>query len=148
MPVIATWDDHDYGENDAGREFPFKAESKEIFLKFWSEPDPSPRREHAGIYTSYLFEDEAIEKRLQVILLDTRSFRDPPTRNELTSWKNEYRPGSQCTTKRSWAKPSGHGYASVFANRRIFASSEQVFNSVISTTAGNLGRTFRVNFIA
>ena len=110
MPVIATWDDHDYGENDAGREFPFKAESKEIFLKFWSEPDPSPRREHPGIYTSYLFEDEAIDKRLQVILLDTRTFRDPPTRNELTSWKNEYRPDSSLSktilgeTQWSWLR--------------------------------------------
>lgn len=97
MPVIATWDDHDYGENDAGQEFPFKAESKEIFLNFWNEPDPSPRREHPGIYTSYLFEDNANGKRLQVILLDTRSFRDPLVRNELTSWKNDYRPDSSGT---------------------------------------------------
>ena len=46
MPTIATWDDHDYGENDAGKEFPLKAESKDIFLKFWNEPISSPRREH------------------------------------------------------------------------------------------------------
>ncbi len=97
MPVIATWDDHDYGENDAGQEYPFKAESKAIFLNFWNEPDPSPRREHPGIYTSYLFEDEANERRLQVILLDTRSFRDPPTRNELSSWRNDYRPDSDAS---------------------------------------------------
>ena len=36
--VLATWDDHDYGENDAGRHYPYKAESKEIFLDFWQEP--------------------------------------------------------------------------------------------------------------
>lgn len=94
MPVIATWDDHDYGENDAGKEYPLKAESKEIFLRFWNEPEPSPRREHAGIHTAYLFEEAKVDKRLQVILLDTRTFRDPPTRNQLSSWRNQYRPDS------------------------------------------------------
>jgi alkaline phosphatase D len=94
VPLIATWDDHDYGEDDAGSEYPFKTESKEIFLKFWNEPNPSPRREHPGIYTSYVFADESIGKRLQVILLDTRTFRDPLTRNELSSWRNDYRPDS------------------------------------------------------
>ena len=27
-PVIATWDDHDYGVNDGGKEYPMKEESK------------------------------------------------------------------------------------------------------------------------
>ncbi len=92
VPTIATWDDHDYGDNDAGKEFPFKEESKEIFLKFWNEPTPSPRREHEGVYTSYLFEDAKLGKTLQVILLDTRTFRDQPLRNPFPSWKNDYLP--------------------------------------------------------
>ena len=33
VPLIATWDDHDYGENDAGREYPLKKESKETPAK-------------------------------------------------------------------------------------------------------------------
>jgi hypothetical protein len=32
--IIATWDDHDYGWNDVGRHYPYKRESKEIFLDF------------------------------------------------------------------------------------------------------------------
>ena len=32
--VIATWDDHDYGRNDAGVEYPKKVESQKIFLDF------------------------------------------------------------------------------------------------------------------
>lgn len=28
MPILATWDDHDFGRNDAGRHYPHKAESK------------------------------------------------------------------------------------------------------------------------
>mgnify|MGYP005666286467 CR=1 FL=1 len=74
VPVVATWDDHDYGWNDAGRHYAFKEESKEIFLDFWGEPKDSPRRDHPGIYTSYLFEDQG--KTLQLILLDNRTFRD------------------------------------------------------------------------
>ena len=32
--ILATWDDHDFGENDAGKEYPFKEESKQLFLAF------------------------------------------------------------------------------------------------------------------
>ena len=92
VPTIATWDDHDYGDNDAGKEFPFKEESKQIFLKFWNEPTPSPRRDHAGIYTSYRFADPASGKTLQIVLLDTRTFRDPPLKSPFGSWKNDYLP--------------------------------------------------------
>jgi alkaline phosphatase D len=72
--VLATWDDHDYGENDAGRYYPFRKESKELFLDFWKEPQLSPRRLHPGIYHAEEFGPP--EKRVQVILLDTRTFRD------------------------------------------------------------------------
>lgn len=70
-PVIATWDDHDYGENDAGLEYPHKEKSKEIFFDFWGEPQDSPRRrEGDGIYTSYYYGEK--HERVQVILLDLR----------------------------------------------------------------------------
>ena len=73
VPIIATWDDHDYGWNDDGKHYPFKKESKEIFLQFFDEPANSDRRKHEGIYTSYLFEGNG--KKLQIILLDNRTFR-------------------------------------------------------------------------
>ena len=73
--VIATWDDHDYGTGDGGREYPKKEESKNIFLDFWNEPAVSERRNHLGIYTSYYYGDSA--HRVQIILLDSRTFRSP-----------------------------------------------------------------------
>ena len=73
--VIATWDDHDYGKDDVGMEYPKKKESKDIFLEFWNEPTSSFRRKHDGIYTSYYYGDSA--HRVQIILLDLRSFRTP-----------------------------------------------------------------------
>ncbi|HUF61550.1 MAG TPA: alkaline phosphatase D family protein [Verrucomicrobiales bacterium] len=92
VPVAAIWDDHDYGENDAGKEYPFKEESKEIFLEFWGEPKESERRSRPGIYAAHLFRDEAKRRALQVILLDTRTFRDPLAHNRIPSWKNDYHP--------------------------------------------------------
>lgn len=35
IPVYATWDDHDFGVNDGGRNYPFKKQSKEIFNTFF-----------------------------------------------------------------------------------------------------------------
>lgn len=79
IPVIATWDDHDYGGNDAGAEYPKKAESKQIFLDFFGEPADSERRLRAdGIYTAYRY--GPVGQRVQVILLDTRWNRSPLTR--------------------------------------------------------------------
>jgi len=71
--IFATWDDHDFGWNDAGKEYPFKKDSKEIFLNFFNEPQNSERRKHEGIYTSHIFEGDG--KKLQLILLDNRTFR-------------------------------------------------------------------------
>ena len=74
VPIIATWDDHDYGWNDAGRHYPFKKESKEIFLNFFDEPATSARRNREGICTAYMYETRG--KKLQIIVLDNRTFRD------------------------------------------------------------------------
>ena len=73
VSLVATWDDHDYGWNDAGKHYPFKKESKEIFLDFFNEPLHSDRRKREGIYTSYYFEGQG--RKLQLILLDNRTFR-------------------------------------------------------------------------
>ena len=93
-PMVATWDDHDYGLNDAGSDYTKKEESKEIFLRFWNEPEGSERRQRPGIHTSYTFTDPTLKKSLQVIMLDTRTFRTPLTKNTTSSYKNDYRPDS------------------------------------------------------
>jgi alkaline phosphatase D len=71
--ILATWDDHDYGANDVGAEYPMRRESKEEFLRWLDEPQDSARRQHEGIYDARIFGPPG--KRVQVILLDTRSFR-------------------------------------------------------------------------
>tara|TARA_B110001469_G_C9596043_1_gene295950 strand:+ start:120 stop:1199 length:1080 start_codon:yes stop_codon:yes gene_type:complete len=72
-PVLSTWDDHDYGKNDGGSEYPMRDESAKEFLDFFKVPKDSPRRARAGIYGAKTFGKEG--QRVQVILLDTRYFR-------------------------------------------------------------------------
>ncbi|PIA51121.1 hypothetical protein AQUCO_01100154v1 [Aquilegia coerulea] len=73
--VIGTWDDHDYGLNDAGKEFSDKIVNQKLMLDFLDEPQDSPRRKQAGVYASYTFGPKG--KQVKVILLDTRYHRDP-----------------------------------------------------------------------
>jgi len=83
VPVLATWDDHDLGVNDGGADYPKVRESKEEFLRWLDEPADSPRRSREGVYDAHLFGPAG--KRVQVILLDTRSFRGPLKREQAPS---------------------------------------------------------------
>lgn len=74
IPVLATWDDHDYGADNSGKGFLRKKASKEVFLDFFNEPDTSERRKHDGIYHSVMLGTE--NKIVQFLLLDLRTFRD------------------------------------------------------------------------
>ena len=74
-PIVATWDDHDFGYNDAGGDYPLKKESQQLFLDFFGVPKDSPRRPQEGVYNSQIF--GPAEKSVQVIMLDTRYFRSP-----------------------------------------------------------------------
>ena len=74
-PILATWDDHDFGVNDGGGDFPLKQEAQTEFWHWLDEPLESPQRQQPGIYHSRLFGPEG--RRVQVIMLDTRYFRSP-----------------------------------------------------------------------
>ena len=74
-PIVAIWDDHDFGENDAGGDYPFKEQSRQRFFEFWGEPADSLRRNRDGVYASYVFGPPG--KRVQVILPDLRYNRTP-----------------------------------------------------------------------
>lgn len=75
VPVLATWDDHDYGENDAGAEYPARAMSRRVFCDFFGIPEDDPRRKREGVYHAQTIGPEG--RRVQIILLDTRYHRSP-----------------------------------------------------------------------
>ncbi|MGB5943138.1 MAG: alkaline phosphatase D family protein [Leeuwenhoekiella sp.] len=74
-PILGTWDDHDYGKNDAGVEWSKKDEAQQLLLDFLGEPKESPRRTQKGVYDAQVFETDG--KTIKIILLDTRYFRSP-----------------------------------------------------------------------
>ena len=74
VPVYGTWDDHDFGLNNGGKEWDFKNTSQQLFLDFMEVPANSERRNREGVYSSEIFETE--KGSIKVILLDTRYFRD------------------------------------------------------------------------
>lgn len=69
--IIGTWDDHDYGENDAGKRFKAKEESRDLALEFLEVPRTDPVWNHDGIYQSY-----QLGENVKIVILDTRYFRD------------------------------------------------------------------------
>lgn len=73
--MMATWDDHDYGNNDAGEGWVHKDDAQKQFLDFFGVPADSPRRRQKGVYSAETFGPEG--KRVQVIMLDVRYFRSP-----------------------------------------------------------------------
>ena len=79
IPVMATWDDHDYGINDGGAEFPKKKEAQKVFLDFFNVDEKSPRRNQKGVYHSEIFKTQ--KGSVKVMVLDTRYFRTALTRS-------------------------------------------------------------------
>ncbi len=71
VPMMTTWDDHDFGANDAGGSFAFKEYAEKIYESYWSSSDEVKSR--PGVYESRIVGPEG--KRVQFIILDTRFFR-------------------------------------------------------------------------
>jgi alkaline phosphatase D len=92
VPVLATWDDHDYGQNDGGGDFAYQQQAKQLFLDFWRIEGDDPRRQRPGVYHAEILGPPG--QRVQIILLDTRSFRSPlrPTDERHALGKEAYLP--------------------------------------------------------
>jgi alkaline phosphatase D len=82
--IVGTWDDHDFGFNNAGAEWEEKPFAKQVFLDFLGVPADSPRRERAGVYAHHTFRNLGRDKNrsARLILLDTR-FHQRAERGEL-----------------------------------------------------------------
>lgn len=75
VPILATWDDHDFGVNDGGANYAQRAASQKLLLDFFGEPANSPRRQREGVYDEKIYGPAG--QRVQIILLDTRYHRSP-----------------------------------------------------------------------
>ncbi len=78
--IIGIWDDHDYGVNDGDKNYVLKDESKALMLDFLDVPKNADVRKRPGAYQSYTFGPAG--KKVKVILLDGRYFRDELEKGE------------------------------------------------------------------
>jgi alkaline phosphatase D len=71
VPMMTTWDDHDFGANDAGGSFAFKEYAEDVYESYWGSSDEVKSR--PGVYESRIVGPAG--KRVQFIILDSRFFR-------------------------------------------------------------------------
>ena len=120
--ITGTWDDHDYGLNDGGKEFVSKKESQQAFLDFMDVPINSPRRSRSGVYSSQLISKP--DGLVKIINLDTRYFR--------TGLTNDTRIGRRY-------KPNAVGEGTILGDAQWkwleneLSSSKADFNLVVSS---------------
>ncbi|MDG1573239.1 alkaline phosphatase D family protein [Robiginitalea sp. M366] len=77
VPVLGTWDDHDYGMNDGGASFQAREASQQAFLDFLNVAPRDPRRLQPGVYHSETFRHGPYA--VKILLLDTRYHRSDLT---------------------------------------------------------------------
>lgn len=70
--IVGTWDDHDFGRNNAGASYDKKEITRDLTLSFMEVPLSDPRWTREGLYGAYDFGPEG--KRTKIVLLDNRYF--------------------------------------------------------------------------
>ena len=68
--VYGTWDDHDYGLNNAGRDYKHKDRSRADLFAFLNVPKNSPAYQRNGAYQFY-----DLSPKIKLILLDNQYFK-------------------------------------------------------------------------
>lgn len=72
MHHYATWDDHDYGPNNANHTFEFKDESLAVFQAYWANPSWG-EPDNPGVYGKFYWGDAVF------FMMDSRYHRDEAT---------------------------------------------------------------------
>lgn len=86
IPIFATWDDHDFGMNDSGKEYPFVSESQRNFMQYFAmEPSHCSALERGpGVSSSLILGGQ------HFIFTDDRSWRfSSHSRDRYAHWGRE-----------------------------------------------------------
>ncbi|GLB52025.1 hypothetical protein NBRC110019_10640 [Neptunitalea chrysea] len=70
MPQLAITDNHDTGPNEFNKTMPTLADTREVFMEWWPNPEYLSTSEGQGLYSSYVYKD------VEYFLTDNRSYRD------------------------------------------------------------------------
>ncbi|NER18549.1 alkaline phosphatase D family protein [Spongiivirga citrea] len=126
IPVMGTWDDHDYGKNDAGVEYVMKKESQQLFLDFLGVSKDDSIRKQEGIYTYKDF--DTAKGSIRVIVLDTRYFRTTLTKGTGGKRYQPNKPGDGTILGKTQWKWLREALDSSKADFNIIVSSIQVLS--------------------
>lgn len=101
VPLLAIWDDHDFGRNDGGGDFSAKADAEALFERFFGTP--SGLADHAGVYSAHRFGPKG--RVVQLILLDTRFDRSPLARGQAGEGRYVPHPdpGARMLSEEQWS---------------------------------------------
>lgn len=75
IPIVATWDDHDYGRDNSDNTYPNKEIAKQVFKENY--PAYPYEVENGGIHYKFTIAD------VDVFVLDTRWYRSPMQENDV-----------------------------------------------------------------
>ena len=117
MAHYATWDDHDYGPNNADRSYTLKETSRKVFTSFWG--NPSYGEDGKGVYTKFHYGDA------EFFLLDNRTFRSADFMNSLVDGKPNPEKRMFGEKQMTWLK---NALINSYAPFKIIVSGSQVLN--------------------
>jgi alkaline phosphatase D len=84
IPIIAVWDDHDFGVNDGWSNFPYVAESQKNFRSFFAQEANSILEQGPGVSSAIRIASHLI------LLMDDRTYRlEPGSKNRYAHWGSE-----------------------------------------------------------
>lgn len=99
--ITGIWDDHDFGVNDGGKEYPYKRESKKLMLDFLDVPKDAPVWSHEGAYQSYTFGPKG--RKIKLLLVDSRYFRDALSTSKTEGKRYEINQTGDMLGEKQWA---------------------------------------------
>jgi alkaline phosphatase D len=119
MPHLSTWDDHDYGPNDIGRNYILKQTSREIFMNYFC--NPSYGENGQGIYTMASYGD------VDIFITDDRWWRSADAMPDSVNGKPNMEKRMFGTQQMEWLKNSLLFSTATF---KIIVVGSQVLNPV------------------
>ena len=142
--ILGTWDDHDYGMNNAGKHWEHKETAKELFLDFLDEGKETERRlERDGVYESYsVYEDDEAKRgrEVQILLLDTRwNFVDGSTPEDGEA--DILGPKQWEWLEKELMKPSNAEVTLIGSSIQVFAELNQMYKAVNYKIAREFGKS-------
>lgn len=90
-PILATWDDLDYGLRFGDSNYPDRTESRNHFLNYWAPEKIQEQRNEKGVEDAVIVGPKG--QRIQIIMLDVRFYA--------SAWKEA--PGKPQTFEKNWS---------------------------------------------